>query len=127
MNLKRINGGEFRTLIMIKLPPVKTSASGVTKRDNDNAVNIFGEGVKIPCKWDDKPYNRSYKMSSVVDGAESSRDFIYAIINYNDKVGYDCKVWKDGEDKPYDIVNICNIAEKNRYLELQLRRVINNG
>ena len=125
--MKRINGGEFRTLIEIKKPEVKKSNTGLAKRDSNTAENIFGKDIKIPCKWSDKPYNRSYRLSSVVDGAEAARDFIYALINYSDKVGYDCKVWKTGEDTPYDIINISNAGERNRYTELQLRRVILNG
>ena len=61
------------------------------------------------------------------DGAEASRDYIYALMNYTDKVGYDCEVWKSGEVEPYYIVNITNVGERNRYTELQLRRVIQHG
>ncbi|MCL2771974.1 MAG: hypothetical protein FWD71_01375 [Oscillospiraceae bacterium] len=129
--MKRINGGEFRTMIIIKKPIVKTSDSGFAKRDKTDTENIFGEGINssetslfIPCKWDDKPYNRSYKLSGLVDGAEASRDYIYALINHTNKVDYDCDIWKVGEDIPYNIINITNIEERSRYLELQLRRVV---
>jgi hypothetical protein len=124
MNMKRINGGEFRTLIEIKKPVVKKDKTGFPKRDSKNAENIFGEGVGVPCKWSDKPYNRSYKLSSVIDGAEASREYIYALINYTDKIGYECEIWKSGDDTPYSIINISNVGERNRYTELQLRRVV---
>ena len=124
--LKRINGGEFRTMIIIKRPVVKKSDTGFTVRDKNDGKNIFGDNIFIPCKWDDKPYNRSYKLNSTVDGADAARDYIYALINYTDKIGYDCKVWKYGENEPYNIMNITNVGERNRYTELQLRRVVNN-
>ena len=125
MNIKRINGGEFRTMITIKRPAVKKSDTGFIKKSKTDAENIFGDNVSVPCRWNDKPYNRSYKLSGIVDGAEASRDYIYALINYSGNVGYDCMVWKCGEDEPYEIINISNIGERNRYTELQLRRVIN--
>jgi len=100
------------------------SGSGFAKRDNNNAENIFGDCVAIPCKWSDKPYNRSYKSSGTVDNVEATRDYVYALINFSDKVGYDCIVFKFGEKEPYEIINISNIEERNRYTELQLRRVV---
>ena len=122
--MKKLSGGDLRARIFIKKPEVKKSGSGFAKRDIDNAVNVFGEGVSVPCKWSDKPYNRSYKLSGTVDDVEASRDFVYALMNYSDKIGYDCVVFKSGEKVPYEIINISNIEERNRYTELQLRRVV---
>lgn len=127
MRLKRIPGSEFRTKIIIKKPKVKKSDTGFVQKSKsaDDGENIFGDGVIILCKWDDKPYNRSYKLSGTIDGAEASRDYVYALINYTDKVGYDCKVWRIGEKIPYDIINISNPGECNRYTELQMKRAVN--
>ena len=126
--MAKMSGGNFRTPIYIKEPPVERQPGGYEYFDESNAVNIFGEDVIVKCWWNSTPfhrtaYNKNYENVTLTDDAITEKDFVHVTVRYNKKITYGCLVYRLDEETPYEITGINNTEDKNRLLEIQLKRV----
>lgn len=125
---KPTGGGRFRTPVYIKKPPVERQPGGFVYSDIENAVNILDENKIVKCEWNAAPrnrsaYNKNYTSVAVTDGAVAEKEGVLIAVWYNKKITYGCLVFPLDEDMPYEITGITNVENKNRVMELQLKRV----
>ena len=106
----------YRTMIAIFAPSEK-------EEYNENGFlvstskNIFGEGNYFPCEWSD---NGSADIKSPDRYNSVKRATLK--MRYVPQVNEACKVYRAGEDKPWDIVSVENAGNRNYQLIVKVER-----
>jgi len=113
---KSANPGELRTLIEIK---------SYTETVNENGfkdklwANVFDEGVFVGCKWVNVHGTEALTAASL-----NLREPATLTLRYSPLITPTCRVYKKGDDAPYEIISLDNVEERGLWLELKVQRTV---
>ena len=114
--------GELRTAIIVKLPPMIEDEAGFSRADHENAVNIFGEGVTVPCKW-----VNSYGQELIITASLNYKDAATLTMRYTPKIDSNCIIYLVGDPVPFEVIGMDNIRQRNQLMQIKIKRVELSG
>ena len=111
---KEANAGELRTPVYFCSNEKVTDEEGVT---SFREANIFGEGIFLRCKWVNAHGNEVFAaMQHNTNEPPTITCPSPPTINNNQIV------YKVGDPRPYEIISCDNVEEKNKWLEIKVKR-----
>lgn len=111
---KEANAGELRTPVFFVRLDKKTDEDGVTR---NLEINIFGEGVFIRCKWINAHGTEVFAAMQ-----QNIQELATITCRYSPLITKNQIVYKIGDPKPYEIISLDNVEEKNKWLEIKVKR-----
>ena len=113
---KQINPGQLRTLIEIKACIEIKDEDGFKIRD---WVNVFGEGVFVGCHWANV-HGQEVLTAASLDLREPAT----LTMRYSNKITPECRIYKKGDSRPYEIISLDNVNERDQWLEIKVQRTV---
>lgn len=113
---KSANAGELRT-------PARFMR--VDRESDDDAysqekeVNVFGEGKSIRVKW-----VNAHGSDSFIALQMKLREPATITCRYSPKITVDLVVYRGNDPKPFEIISIDNVEERNQWLEIKVQRKV---
>ena len=114
---KYANAGELRTPVYFKkITDRETDSEGFEK---GTETNVFGEGKPVRVKWVNAHGTDVFAAMTL-----QLREPATITMRYSPKVTVDMLVYKGNDPKPYEIISIDNVEERNRWLEIKVQRKV---
>ncbi len=113
---KSANSGELRTPVYFKRLEKQGDNEGYVK---DTEVNIFGEGKCVRAKW-----VNAHGTDSFVALQMKLREPATITCRYSTKIKVDQIVYRGNDPKPFEIISIDNVEERNQWLEIKVQRKV---
>lgn len=116
----RVGAGELRTKIMVFEPA--ESAQDSDGYSTNHAVNVFGEGRHIHCKWVNAHGREVYdaKQAGVTEPATLT-------LRYTSKITPRGSICRDGDPAPYEIISVNDVENRHAWLEIRVQRKAASG
>lgn len=109
---KEANAGELRTSVCFVYVEKNTDAEGVTACSE---VDVFG--CPIRCKWANAHGTEIFAAMQ-----QSIQEPATITCRYSPRIQNNQLVYKAGDPIPYEIISIDNVEERNRWLEIKVKR-----
>ena len=113
---KSAGAGELRTKIEIKKAIVTTSGNGY---DAPAWTNVFGAGVYVWCKWVSAHGQEVFSAQQL--GLE---EVATLTMRYTRLLTAVCEIYRYGDPKPFEVISIDNIEQRNAWLEVKVKRKV---
>lgn len=111
---KSVNPGDLRTLVRFFSVTRTADAEGVPA---EAEVNVFGEGAAVRCQWVNAHGSEVFAAQQL-----QLREPATLTLRYSPLIRPDLIVYRDGDDRPYEIVSVDNVEQRGRWLELKVQR-----
>lgn len=109
----RANAGEMRTRVRIA-KPAYTIVEGF---ERETFTDVFSRKVKV--KW---VYAHG---SEIYQAAEQQiREPATITMRYSPLVNVECRIWRENDPNPYEIISINNVEDCRQFLEIKVKRVV---
>jgi hypothetical protein len=105
---KSANPGELRTPVEFKRVKRSTNENG---RRIEEYENVFGDGVIVNVKW-----VNAHGYEAVTAMQLGIRELATITARYSPLID------RTGDDVPYEIVDVDNVEQRNRWLEIKVQR-----
>lgn len=109
---KEANAGELRTPVAFFRNEKYTDEEGVTSY---REVDIFGTYVR--CKWVNAHGNEVFAAMQ-----QNIEEPATLTCRYSPRIDKQQIVYKLGDPLPYEIISVDNVEEKNKWLEIKVKR-----
>ena len=109
---EEVNAGELRTSVCFVRNEKNTDGEGVT---TFSEVDVFG--CPIRCKWVNVHGTEVFAAMQ-----QSIQEPATITCRYSPRIQRNQLVYKAGDPMPYEIISIDNVKEKNRWLEIKVKR-----
>lgn len=114
---KSANPGELKTVIQILAPRgIEQGLGGYVSEAWDN---VFGDGASVRCKW-----VNAHGTEAIEAATLQLKDPATLTLRYSPKITPKCRIYRDDDTKPYEIISIDNVEERCRWLEIKVSRYI---
>lgn len=113
---KSANSGQLRTPVYFKMIQKKGDDEGYVE---EKEVNIFGEGKCVRAKW-----VNAHGTDSFVALQMKLREPATITCRYSPKIKVDQVVYRGDDPKPFEIISIDNVEERNQWLEIKVQRKV---
>ena len=113
---KSAGAGDLRTKIEIKKATMTTSSNGY---DMPTWTNIFGDGVFAWCKWVNAHGQEVFSAQQL--GLE---EMATLTMRYTPRLTAACEIYRYGDSKPFEIISIDNVEQRNTWLEVKVKRKV---
>ena len=113
---KFANPGELRTPVAFNHTVRSTDGMGFPVEEERN---VFGEGREVRVKWVNAHGTEVFETMQL-----QLREPATLTMRYSPKITEQCLVFKKGDSRPFEIVSIDNVEERNRWLELKVQRKV---
>lgn len=114
---KRANAGELRTLIQIKRRTVTTNANGF---DTETYENVYGDGQYVHCKWVGNHGKEVFNRDTYAELRTATLTMRFSELADDGTL----VVFLNGDDTPWEVVNVDNVEQRNQWLELSVQKKI---
>ena len=111
---KSVNPGELRTPVEFKRVKRSTNENG---RRIEEYENVFGDGVIVNVKW-----VNAHGYEAVTAMQLGIRELATITARYSPLIDRTLTVFLTGDDVPYEIVDVDNVEQRNRWLEIKVQR-----
>ena len=111
---KEANAGELRTPVYFMRLEKRTDEDGVPINWE---VNIFGEGAPLRCKWVNGHGTEVFAAMQMNIQEPATITCRYSPLITKNQI-----VSKMGDPKPYATISLDNVEEKNKWLEIKVKR-----
>ena len=111
---KSANPGGLRTAVRFFRTERVPDAEGVS---SETEVNVFGAGQSVRCKWVNAHGTDVFEAMTMEISEPAT-----LTCRYSPKITADLTVRKAGDDKPYEIISVDNVEERDRWLEIKVKR-----
>ena len=108
---KSANPGELRTPVEFKRVKRSTNENG---RRIEEYENVFGDGVTVNVKW-----VNAHGYEAVTAMQLGIRELATITARYSPLIDRTLTVFLIGDDVPYEIVDVDNVEQRNRWLEIK--------
>ena len=114
---KSAGAGELRTKIEIKKATMTTSGNGY---DTPTTwTNVFSAGVYVWCKWVNAHGQEVFSAQQL--GLE---EVATLTMRYTSLLTATCEIYRYGDTKPFEVISIDNIEQRNAWLEVKVKRKV---
>ncbi|MGI6156588.1 MAG: head-tail adaptor protein [Enterococcus lemanii] len=113
---KQVNPGQLRTQIEIKAYTETKDEDGFKIR---SWLNVFGEGVLVGCHW-----SNAHGQEVLTAASLDLREPATLTMRYSDKITPECRIYKKTDPRPYEIISLDNVNERNQWLEVRVQRTV---
>lgn len=113
---KTANAGELRTPVAFFKTVRSVDAQGFTEAEE---VNVFGSGVSIPCKWVNAHGSQVFEAMQL-----ELREPATLTMRYSPKINAKLILYRGSDPRPYEIISVDNVEEKNVWLEIKVQRKV---
>ena len=111
---KSANPGELNTPVFFKsVERVKDKESYPVEKE----INVFGESVSVQVKWVNAHGSEAFTALQL-----SLREPATITCRYSPKITETCLVYRGDEERPFEIVSIDNVEQRNEWLEIKVKR-----
>lgn len=112
---KSANAGELRTIVYFMRNKVTMNPNGVPIEKEEN---VMGEGVPVWCKW------VNAHGSEVWDAMQLElRQPATITTRYSPELDDPTLlVYRNGDLKPYEVISVDNVEQRNAWLEIKIQR-----
>ena len=112
---KSANAGELRTAVyFIRVESVPDGGGFPV----ETKTNVFGEGVPVMCKWVNAHGTAVFAAMQL-----QLRDPATITTRYSPLLDdVSLRVYRAGDDEPYEIISIDNVEMRNAWLEIRVQR-----
>lgn len=110
---KSANAGELRTPVWFKIVERFTDAEGYP---NEDEVDVF-DGSPMMCKW-----VNAHGTDAFLAMQQQLKEPATITCRYSPKINERCLVYKDSDPKPFEVISIDNVEERNVWLEIKVQR-----
>ena len=110
---KTVNAGELRTRVQIKRRIVVTNENGF---DEETYENAFGDGQYVYCMWVGAHGSEVFSRDSYTERRTATLTMRYSPLADDGTL----VVFPEGENTPWDVVNVDDVRRQHRYLELSV-------
>ena len=116
----RTYAGEMRTRIQVFDLPRDQAGEPVRDKDGYPAqepVNVFGHGRQLHCKWVNAHGSEVYdaKQAGVTEPATLT-------LRYTSKITTTCLIYRGGDPRPYEVISLNDVEDRNVWLEVRVQR-----
>lgn len=111
---KAANAGELRTPCYFKRIERTTDSEGYPAEEG---INIFGEDVPVPVKWVNAHGSEVFESMQL-----QLREPATITCRFSPLINERLLIYKKGDEKPYEIISIDNVEERNIWLEIKVQR-----
>ena len=113
---KYANPGELRTPVYFKHIKRMTDTEGYP---HEIPVNVFGENEAILTKWVNAHGTEAFTALQL-----SLQEPATITCRYSPLITETCLVYRKGDDKPFEIISIDNVEERNFWMEIKVKRKV---
>ena len=113
---KYANAGELRTPVRFKRVVTESDSDGFPQTEEEN---VFGGDGSIRVKWVNAHGTDAFTAMQL-----KLREPATITMRYSPKISADMVVYKGSDPKPYEIISIDNVEERNRWLEIKVQRKV---
>ncbi len=113
---KSANAGELRTPVFFMRPKRSDDDEGYSK---EKAENVFGYGKSIRVKW-----VNAHGSDSFIALQMKLREPATITCRYSPKITADLVVYRGTDPKPFEVISIDNVEERNQWLEIKVQRKV---
>ena len=113
---KSANPGELRTPVQFK-----TVTSTIDDEGDPCEVetNVFGEGKNVYCKWVNAHGTEVYMAMQ-----QQLKEPATLTCRYSPLINETLLVYKGSDTKPYEIISVDNVEDRNAWLEITVQRKV---
>lgn len=111
---KSANAGELNTPVFFCRNKKTTDAEGDHVQ---SAVNVFGEGVAVFCKWVNAHGSEVFETMQL-----KIREPATITCRYSPRINRTLDVYKGSDSDPYEILSCDNVGEQDKWLEIKVQR-----
>lgn len=112
---KSANSGELRTRVFFMRKPRTRDKEGFP---NDQEVNVFGEGVPCMCKWVNAHGYEVFQTMQLEIREPATITTRYSPLLLDPTL----IIYRESDTKPYEVISIDNVEERNTWLEIKVQR-----
>ncbi len=113
---KSANAGELRTPVFFMRTD---SAEDDEAYSVQQEVNVYGPGKSVRVKW-----VNAHGSDSFIALQMKLREPATITCRYSSKITPDLFVYRGSDPKPYEIISIDNVEERNQWLEIKVQRKV---
>ncbi len=113
---KYANAGELRTRVYFKRIQRSTDAEGFPA---ETEVNVFGEGEYARCKWVNAHGSEVFLAKQL-----ELREPATLTMRYSPLINEKLLVYHEDDIKPYEIISLDNVENRNQWLEIKVQRMV---
>ena len=111
---KQALAGEMRTKITIEVKKSGVDADGYP---TEGWIDVFGK--QAWCKW------VNAHGAEIFDHMRLDlKDVATITMRYSALVNAECRIWRENDDKPYEIISIDNVDDARKFLEIKVKRMV---
>lgn len=113
---KDANSGELRTAVQFK------TITRVIDDEGDPTeveTNVFGDGKSVFCKW-----VNSHGTDVYLAMQQQLREPATLTCRYSPLINETLLVYKGADTKPYEIISVDNVEDRNEWLEITVQRKV---
>lgn len=114
--MKQVNPGQMRTPIQIKTYTETKDEDGFKIKE---WKNVFSEGTTIYCHW-----SNAHGQEALTAASLELKEPATLTMRYSDKITPKCRIFKKSDSKPYEVISLDNVNERNQWLELKVQRTV---
>lgn len=111
---KSANPGELRTAITIKKYSETTGPNGYPIQ---TWANVFGEGKTALCKW-----VNAHGTEAIEAQRLDLKEPATLTMRYSPLITATCEIYRGSETKPFEIISLDNVEQRNQWLEIKVKR-----
>lgn len=113
---KSANPGELRTKVFFKRVERSTDDEGFP---SEQEINVFGQDTPVRVKWVNAHGTETFTAMQL-----KLREPATITMRYSPKINTSLIVYNGDDPKPYEIISIDNVEERNRWLEIKVQRKV---
>lgn len=114
---KSANAGELRTLIQVKRRGVVTNDHGF---DTETYENVYSDGQYVYCKWVGNHGSEVFNRDSYTERRSATVTMRYSPLADDGRL----VVFLYGDPDPWEVVNVDNVEQRNKWLEFSVEKRI---
>lgn len=111
---KKANAGELRTACYFKSATRNTGTSGSA---TPSYTNVFGEGKKVKVKW-----VNAHGTEALTALQMTVKELATLTMRYSPLINEKLFVFLGSDTKPFEIISIDNVEQRNEWLEIKVQR-----
>lgn len=113
---KSANAGELRTPVFFMRANSSDDSEGYSM---GKAENVFGNGNSVRVKW-----VNAHGSDAFIALQMQLREPATITCRYSPKITPDLVVYRGNDPKPFEVISIDNVEERNQWLEIKVQRKV---
>lgn len=111
---KSVLAGEMRTKITVKALVEGVNENGYPTKSWEDVFSGL-----VWCKWVNSHGTEVFETMRL-----DLKEAATVTMRYSPLVNERCRIWRENDPEPYEVISIDNVEDRRRFLEIKVKRVV---